>query len=169
MGDGDYIGITGNEIITFNEAGTINLTGASFDVDGAFTASSMVSDGVITATGVLTGKSSVSLDTDPSYVLTAAMCKNAVRFNNDADAIDYTLPAAEAGLVVMFYDIGGGIITIDPVDGTDTIYLDGTSVGAGDAIDSPGAVGNFICLMAIDDTKWVTVGRSGTWVDGGAD
>jgi len=55
------------------------------------------------------------------------------------------------------------------VDGTDTIYLNGTTVGAGDAIDSPGAVGNFICLMAIDDTRWVTVGRSGAWIDGGAD
>jgi len=70
---------------------------------------------------------------------------------------------------VMFYDIGGGVITVDPVDGTDTIYLNGTSVGAGDAIDSPGAVGDFICLMAIDDTRWVTVGRSGVWIDSGAD
>ena len=118
---------------------------------------------------ILIAKSSISLDADPSYVLTAAMCNNAIRFNNDADVIDYTLPGAAAGLVVLFYDIGGGVITVDPVDGTDTIYLDGATVGAGDAIDSPGAVGNFICLIAIDDTRWITVGRSGTWIDGGAD
>jgi len=97
------------------------------------------------------------------------MCRNSARFNNDADVIDYTLPAAESGLVVLFYDIAGGVITIDPFDGTDTIYLDGVSVGAGDAIDSPGAIGNFIALMAIDDTRWISLGRSGTWIDGGAD
>ena len=39
----------------------------------------------------------------------------------------------------------------------------------GDAIDSPGNAGNFIVLMAVDDTRWVTLGRSGVWVDGGAD
>jgi len=123
----------------------------------------------LAVTGNLTGCTSVTLDTDASVVLTAADCKRAARINNDADAIDYTLPAAAAGLVVVFYDIAGGVITIDPVDGTDTIYLDGASVGAGDAIDSPGAAGDYIALMAIDDTRWITVGRSGTWVDGGAD
>lgn len=126
-------------------------------------------DGVLAATGTVTGKTSITLDTDASIVLTDAMCRNTARFNNDADAIDYTLPGAAAGLVVLFYDIAGGVITIDPVDGTDTIYLNGVSVGAGDAIDSPGVVGNFICLVAIDATRWVTIGRSGTFVDGGAD
>lgn len=119
------------------------------------------------ATAIITGKSSITLDTDPTIVLTAADCNNAIRFNNDADVIDYTLPGAAAGLVVMFYDIGGGVITIDPVDATDTIYLNGTALTAGYAIDSPGAVGDFICLIAIDDTRWITAGRSGTWIDGG--
>ena len=123
----------------------------------------------ITATGIISDMSNILLDTDPSIVLTAAMCKNMIRFNSDADVIDYTLPSVEAGLVVMFYDIGGGVITIDPYDGTDTIYLNGTALTAGNAIDSPGAVGNFICLIGLDDTRWVTVGRSGTFIDGGAD
>jgi len=123
----------------------------------------------LATTGTITGSTMLTLDTDASVVLAVGDCDNAVRYNNDADAIDYTLPGAAAGLTIMFYDIGGGVITIDPVDGTDTIYLNGTSVGAGDAIDSPGDVGDFICLMAIDDTRWVTVGRSGVWVDGGAD
>lgn len=126
-------------------------------------------DGILTATGNISGTTEITLDTDPTISLSVANCRNKVRFNNDADVIDYTLPGAAAGLVVMFYDIGGGVITIDPVDGTDTIYLNGTSVGAGDAIDSPGAVGDFICLMAIDATRWVTMGRSGLWIDSGAD
>jgi len=142
---------------------------------GDFAADSVVINGDETVTGVLTvtgnmsGCTQVTLDTDPTIVLTAGDCKNKARINNDADAIDYTLPGAAAGLVVIFYDIAGGVMTIDPVDGTDTIYLNGVSVGAGDAIDSPGAAGDFICLMAIDATRWVTVGQSGTWVDGGAD
>jgi len=66
----------------------------------------------------------------------------------------------------MFYDIAGGVITIDPADGTDTIYLNGSSVGAGVTIDSNGDVGDFIVLMAIDDTRWITLGQVGTWVQG---
>ena len=126
-------------------------------------------DSELIVTGNISGLTAFSLDTDATVILTASDCKNNIRYNDDADVIDYTLPAAAAGLVVLFYDIGGGVITIDPVDGTDTIYLNGTSVGAGDAIDSPGVVGDFVALMAIDATRWVTIGRSGVWIDGGAD
>lgn len=55
LGDGDYIGITSNEIITFNASGSINFSGASVDVDGAFTASTVASDaGVSGTTGTFT-------------------------------------------------------------------------------------------------------------------
>jgi hypothetical protein len=50
LSDGSVVGITGNEVITFNAAGTINVTGASMDVDGAFTATTLASDGTVTAT-----------------------------------------------------------------------------------------------------------------------
>ena len=147
------------------EPDTLILTETVVKVKGDATVS-----GALTATGNITGATMICLHTAATYVFSDLdSCKNVAHFNSDADVIDFTLPGAEAGLVMMFYDIGGGVITIDPVDGTDTIYLNGTSVGAGDAIDSPGAVGDFICLMAIDDTRWVTVGRSGTWIDGGAD
>ncbi|MBC8181488.1 hypothetical protein H8E88_10235 [candidate division KSB1 bacterium] len=119
--------------------------------------------------GTLSGETLPTIDTDATIVLTASDCRNKGRINGDADAIDYTLPAAEEGLVVLFYDISGGVITIDPYDGTDTIYLNGVSVGAGDAIDSPGNAGDFIALWAIDDTRWITLGRNGIWTDGGAD
>ena len=161
--DSIYITDVGDELkFVVDDATTLSLTSTTAVVTGDATVS-----GSFAATGTISGNTGITLDTDPAIVLTAAMCKNMVRFNNDADVIDYTLPAAAAGLVVMFYDIAGGVITVDPVDGTNTIYLNGTSVGAGDAIDSPGAVGDFICLMALDDTRWVTVGRSGVWIDGG--
>ena len=150
---------------------TLSLTETVVKVEGELAVTGQADvGGLLEVTGTITGKTLVCLHTVAAVVFSDVdSCKNAAHFNNDADAIDFTLPGAEAGLVVMFYDIGGGVITVDPVDGTDTIYLNGTSVGAGDAIDSPGAVGDFICLMAIDDTRWVTVGRSGTWVDGDAD
>lgn len=129
----------------------------------------IVVSGIMSATGNITGSMSVTLDTASTISLSASDCLNATRINNDADPIDYTLAAAAAGLIVLFYDIGGGIITLDPVDGTDTIYKNGSSVGAGHAIDSPGNVGDFVALMAIDDTRWITIGMSGKWVDGGAD
>jgi len=44
--------------------------------------------------------------------------------------------------------------------------LNGISVGAGVTIDSNGDVGDFIVLMAIDDTRWITLGQVGTWVQG---
>ena len=129
------------------------------------TVTGTISANILSATGNISGTTESTLDTDPTVSLTTADCRNKARYNNDADVIDYTLPGAAAGLVVIFYDIAGGVITIDPVDGTDTIYLNGTSVGAGDEIDSPGDVGDFIALMAIDATRWITIGRSGTWVD----
>ena len=142
---------------------------AVFDTSPTFTTGVTV-NGAITATGNISGTNGTALHTAATYVFASGdSCKNWGHFNNDADVIDFTLPGAAAGLVVIFYDIGGGVITIDPVDGTDTIYLNGTSVGAGDAIDSPGAVGDFIALWAVDATRWLTIGRSGTWVDGGAD
>jgi len=122
-------------------------------------------EGELAVTGDLTGMSVPILYTDATVVLTAADCKNKEHCNNDADVIDFTLPPAQAGLVVMFTDLAGGVITIDPYDGTDEIYLNGASVGAGDEIDSPGAAGDFIVLKAYDDTRWYTLGRSGTWVD----
>ena len=153
------------------ETDTLALTETVTKVEGELAVTGQADiGGLLEVTGTITGGTLVCLHTVAAVIFSDLdSCKNVAHFNNDADVIDFTLPGAEAGLVVMFYDIGGGVITIDPVDGEDTIYLNGTSVGAGDAIDSPGAVGDFICLMAIDATRWITVGRSGVWIDGGAD
>ena len=143
---------------------------------GAVTAAGDVTIGTtsaganLTVFGTITGSVNVKLDNaGATVVLTADSCRGHIRYNNIAAVKDYTLPPCAAGLNVFIGDIGGGIITIDPFDGTDTIYLDGVTVGAGDAIDSPGAVGNFIVLLGLDNTRWITIGRSGVWVDGGAD
>lgn len=93
--------------------------------------------------------------------------------------VDYTLPEIStiggAGASACFYDNGGGDggIIIDAAAGDD-ILLDGISNGVAQAIDSPGvagagANGDYICIVAINNTYWLTMGRSGVWVPGGAD
>jgi len=158
--DVNYLYISGTANLqngaTINNIRAGNLT---------ITEDTVVVDGVLNVTGDFTSMSIPVLYTDATVVLTAADCKGKEHANNDADVIDFTLPGAEAGLVVMFTDLAGGVITVDPVDGTDTIYLNGNTVGAGDEIDSPGNAGDFIILKAYDDTRWFTLGRSGVWVD----
>jgi len=116
---------------------------------------------------IITGFSEPTLHTSDVIVLDVSDCNNEVHVNDDADVIDFSLPPAQTGLVVMFYDIAGGVITVDAAAG-DVIYLNGTPLDAGDSIDSPGDVGDFIVLMAIDATRWITLGQIGTWIDGGA-
>lgn len=111
----------------------------------------------------------VTLDSDPTIVLTAAECQNGVRVNNDNDVIDYTLPDAVAGQSCVFQSLFAQVVTVDCFDTNESIVLDGTALTAGNAIDSPGTAGDYILLVAISSTQWVSMGRSGTWIDGGAD
>ena len=117
--------------------------------------------------GIMTGSSDIALDVTAAIVLVADSCHNHMRINYDAGVIDYSLPTAETGLVIGFYDKAGGVITVDAASG-DEITLDGTDLTAGYSIDSPGNAGDFIILMAIDATHWIVLGKSGTWIDGGA-
>jgi hypothetical protein len=78
----------------------------------------------------ITGSSKITLDTDAAITLLPTDCNNATRINNDADAIDYTLPTAATGLVIIFYDKAGGVITVDAASG-DEICLNGTDLTAG--------------------------------------
>jgi hypothetical protein len=121
------------------------------------------------ATRVVQKNSGITSDTAATVALTSADCQGQWRVNDDDDVIDYTLPGAEAGLECCFISMFARVVTVDPVDGTDTIYLNGDTVGAGDAIDSPGTTGDHICVLGLDATRWVTMNMYGTWVDGGAD
>jgi len=128
----------------------------------------------IWATNVIGGIKLTS-DTAATVALTAPDVWGAVRINGDDDVIDYTLPDASPatgsliGANVCFYSPYARVVTIDAADTNDTIYLDGDSIGAGDALDSPGTTGDYICLLCTAAGQWHSFGRSGTWVDGGAD
>ena len=86
---------------------------------------------------------------------------------SNAAGCDITLPTAVAGMSGCWYDTnGGGTIQLDAFAG-DEILLDGAGIGVADSLDSPGGLGDFMCILAIDATNWLALGRSGVWVDGG--
>lgn len=162
--------LTGNVKIGNGTPGQ-TIDGEDLYVEGLVEIDSLIyPDGGIKKNVVVTTDGALSVSAAQMYG-TFFVADNATATNDT----DYTLPTAVAGMSACFYDNGAGTggIIIDANTG-DEILLDGTGVGAADAIDSPGvggdgANGDTICILAIDDTNWVTLNRSGTWVDGGAD
>lgn len=154
---------TDNEIAISSPGGATNLSLGSLN---------------FATTGTIMGAINIVTTTDGTESPTAAQMYGTMFIADHATATsdtDYTLPSAVAGMCACFYDNGGGAggIIIDAAAG-DEIILDGAGIGAADALDSPGvagdgANGDFICILAIDATNWITLGKSGTWVDGGAD
>jgi hypothetical protein len=169
LGDGSDEDLTLNFDDTANTVVASSSTGVT-DID--FSAFNLVT------TGSISGGVKIVVTTDGSESPTAGQMYGTAFIADHATATsdtDYTLPAAAAGMSACFYDNGAGTggIIIDAAAG-DEILLNGTGIGAAEAIDSPGvagdgANGDFICLLAIDATSWITLGQSGTWVDGGAD
>lgn len=94
--------------------------------------------------------------------LAATQCYGSLNKLNGAETV--TLPAAVVGMNVLLYSDDATVKTIDP-NGTDHIWLNGADNGAGNSIDSPGAVGDYIVLVAFSNNNWYSLGQSGTWID----
>ena len=88
--------------------------------------------------------------------------------NSGAGAVTVTLPSASSvapGASKCFMDTAGtGIVALSP-QGSDNIILDGVAASNGEDINSPGAIGDYLCMYRTDSTTYRTVGRSGTWVE----
>ena len=108
--------------------------------------------------------------TTATVTLSAADCAGQINYNGDDDAIDFTLPGADATLTCCFsaYTFDQ-VITVDVADGTDTLVLEGTALTAGYAIDSGGAAGEQFCVTGVDATYWEVISGTATLSDGGAD
>ena len=125
--------------------------------------------GSATFSGTLQGLVATTLVSASTHAPNASALGGGLFQCTNASGCDVTLPTAVSGYNACWYDNnGGGVITIDAAAG-DEILLDGVPNGVADAIDSAGARGDFVCILALDATYWVTLGRSGTFVDGGAD
>ena len=112
-------------------------------------------------TGTLTGGIMI-LDNVASP--TAAQTYGSLNIVNAA--ITVTLPAAASGMSMCVLSTAAAAVNVD-VDGSDVIYLNGTALDAGDKVTSASAAGDFICLVSSGAVNWYTLGRSGTWTDGG--
>jgi hypothetical protein len=172
LSDGDYIGVTGEEVITWGN-GTINVTNAAVDVDGAFTATSVASDAAVSGTtgtfsGVLVGALSVDTDAD-AHTLTSDEYHGGTVVATGAAV--YTLPAAAAdsgysGCV----ENGQGVTSILqllPADG-DYIVFKGARGTAATSIKSPtGIAGSRICYWSYDADDWyvITSSATGAWAE----
>lgn len=144
---------------------TIEINAATID-DDFLTSSGSYN---IATTGTIQGATSVTTYASSTQTLLSTTVLGQLYYYTSGSGVDVTLPAVAAGYSACFYDAnGGGVVTLDAAAG-DQIVLDGVGVGTAEAIDSAGALGDFICLLGINDSTWINLGRSGTWVDGGAD
>lgn len=78
------------------------------------------------------------------------------------------LHPATAKYSAMYYSTAANTIKVDPQSAWMVITLDGTALTAGNEIDSEGSAGDYIAIHNYSATLAYTLGRSGTWADGGA-
>ena len=97
---------------------------------------------------------------------TAANARGQLYVNTQAGTTEFQLPPAEAGLCACFYASTAQVIEVAPDTG-DGIVLSGTALTSEHEMDSPGAIGDFVCIVALDNTWWHTLGMVGAWVTGG--
>jgi len=142
----------------------------AYDANAATNLNLTAHAGAIQTTAALSGLVDVTLDTVAATNLIVADCLGKVRINGDDDVIDYTLPAAQAGLVVSFANhLYARVITVDSGAGDIIILNNGTALTAADAADSSGAIDDKGTFVAVDGTYWILFSEQNVWVDGGVD
>lgn len=174
--DTDAIAIAANGVVTFSQdvvlaadsivtadIATDAVTMDAVDADGNFTSLT----GNWATTGYQLSGVYVSSKTAATYTIgtdLAVEVYGGIFINGDDDAIAFTLPAAVAGMSVLVAN-GDGVtaaITID-CDGSDEFVIDGVGAGNGNQLDSTGAAGDQITVVAISATQWLVTGYVGTW------
>lgn len=116
------------------------------------------------STGTIRG--SVSIETTGSTTHSLSAAEGQWLMADESGATQIDLPAVSSGANFCVYSTTAQVISINP-NASESIFLAGATVGAGDEIDSPGTLGDFACLLS-NGTNWYVLGLSGTWVDGGA-
>lgn len=137
-----------------------NLVAATGDCNAA----ASVTGNLDLGTGTIKGSVPVQATSSTAYTLTTA--RGDFVMADESGATQIELPALASGSNFCVYSATAQVISLNP-NGTETIYLDGASIGAGDELDSPGALGDFVCLLS-NGTNWYVIGKAGTWIDGGA-
>jgi hypothetical protein len=183
LGDGgDFTTITADAsggtdpVITFGDDVVTITNAAAFNhEDGSVPTADLADDAGITmakisgsitfvTTGTITGAIDVVATTGTSDTVADSEMHGSMHTSDNGATVTYTLPEADQGMSACFYDLNGGAeVRINP-NAANAIYLDGVKMSDDEYIESPGAPGDFICLLSHDGDDWLTLGRSGTWV-----
>jgi len=123
-----------------------------------------ISGNIDLGTGTIRG--AVDMETTSSTTHALSDAEGQWLFADEAGATQINLPALSSGASVCVYSATAQVISLNP-DGAESIFLNGATIGAGDELDSPGALGDFACLLS-NGTNWYVLGTDGLWVDGGA-
>jgi hypothetical protein len=155
-----FSGSQGSEDLTLavTAANTWTVSSSTGVTDISFSAINMAT------TGTIQGATKINADSNgmsQGEMTTAGMYGT---FYTATGAGTWNLPAAAAGMCFCIYSTTAAAIVINP-DNSDVITLNGTALSAGDSITSASGAGDFICLLAVSDSSWLTLGRSGTWTD----
>lgn len=143
--------------VTLGSTNTTSTTTINAGSGGVVVAGNMTGGGTVTAGGFL---KTVTNDTDAHAVLAAE--SGIVLTNAGAGGpFAHTLPSAVAGLNYCFVVMAAQELRVTPAAG-DVINIAGT---AGDAAEywTANAIGESLCLVAVDVTNWIATSYTGTW------
>jgi hypothetical protein len=160
---GGTLGATTNVIPKANGTGTATLQASGITEDGT-----SVSIGALNlvSTGYIQGKIKIDSDANGEDNTTMAAAGMYGTLFIATGAGTWTLPTAVQGMSMCLMSSGSAADLILDVQGTDTMRLKGTEDSAGDGITNAAAkaAGDFVCVVAVANNKWSTMGMQGAWV-----
>jgi len=150
--------------ITRTGAGAIAVEGTAVLLSGdTLSATNMTTGSLALGTGTISG--GVVIETTGATPYTMGAATGQWIMADEAGAAQIDMPALASGSSFCVYSTTAQVISLNP-SGGEHIFLAGATIGAGDELDSPGALGDFVCLLS-NGTNWYVLGLSGVWVDGG--
>ena len=152
-------GTTTSTVTLGGNSNAVNVNSSTWDVTaGAFSGVvSIAGDG----TGALGGfLKTVTDDADGRNIL-AAESGTIITNAGAGGAFAYTLPAAVAGMNYCFVVMAAQELRATPV-GDDVININGTAADAAEYW-TANAVGETLCIQAVDATNWIAFSYTGTW------
>lgn len=94
---------------------------------------------------------------------TAQQCYGGIIIITGAGTV--SLPAGVKRMSITVYTYGAVAVSVDP-NGTETIVLNGTVLGAGNKVTNTSTSGDMVCFVN-DGNRWYLLGNNVNWTDGG--
>lgn len=156
----DQTGISDTKVVTVKYTATADVTHNPTLTSTAYNFGAIN----VLSTGNISGKVPMITKSD-NYTLGTDDAQEAYGYMvwMSGDAKILTLPAVAAGMSVCVYSTDALTKVVDP-NGSDGIRMGAARDTDGHKITSPGAIGDFVCLVADSADGWTVLGKSGTWV-----